>query len=139
MTPMEAKLKHLELIQGVVNRLASDSFRMKGWSVVLIAALFVLMAREDRTDLAPIGFLPIVVFWALDGYFLWRERLFRALYDHVRSLDECAIDFTMDIQRFKTAWKRGWIGATLSVTLVLFHGALALAIVLFITFTCCEV
>lgn len=45
---MEAKLKHLELIQGVVNRLASDSFRMKGWSVVLIAALFALMARENR-------------------------------------------------------------------------------------------
>ena len=136
---MEAKLKHLELIQGVVNRLASDSFRMKGWSVVLIAALFVLMARENRIDLAPIGFLPIVTFWALDGYFLWQERLFRALYDHVRSLDECAIDFSMDIRKFKTKWKRSWIGAMLSLTLVLFHGTLAIAVVLFIIFSCCEI
>ena len=37
---MESKLKHLELIQGVINRLGSDSFRMKGWTVVLVAAVF---------------------------------------------------------------------------------------------------
>lgn len=28
--PMDRKIKHLEFIQGVINRLASDSFRMKG-------------------------------------------------------------------------------------------------------------
>ena len=39
---MDAKLKHLELIQGVVNRLAADSFRIKGWAVVLVV-------RENRT------------------------------------------------------------------------------------------
>ena len=36
--PVDRKIKHLEFIQGVINRLASDSFRMKGWSVVLVAA-----------------------------------------------------------------------------------------------------
>ena len=29
---MDAKFKHLEFIQGVVNRLATDSFRLKGWA-----------------------------------------------------------------------------------------------------------
>ncbi len=33
---MEAKLKHLEFMQGVINRLATDSFRVKGWVVVLV-------------------------------------------------------------------------------------------------------
>ena len=28
---MEKKLKHLEFIQGVINRLAANSFQMKGW------------------------------------------------------------------------------------------------------------
>ena len=37
---MENKQKHLELIQGVINRLSSNSFLLKGWSVVLISALF---------------------------------------------------------------------------------------------------
>ena len=27
-------------------------------------------------------------FWFLDSYFLWQERLFRTLYDHVRTLKE---------------------------------------------------
>ncbi len=45
---MDAKLKHLELIQGVVNRLATDSARMKGWSVMLVAALCILLARGGR-------------------------------------------------------------------------------------------
>ena len=125
---MELKLKHLEFIQGVINRLASDSFRLKGWSVVLVAALLVLLAREGRIDLASIGLAPVLFFWGLDGYFLWQERLFRALYDHVRLLNEDDIDFSMDIRPFKTDRARTWLGATLSRTLIVFYGALALAI-----------
>ena len=45
---MEAKLKHLEFIQGIVNRLATDSFRLKGWTVVLVSAVVVLLARTGR-------------------------------------------------------------------------------------------
>jgi len=37
---MEKKLKHLEMLQGVINRMANNSFLLKGWSVVLISALF---------------------------------------------------------------------------------------------------
>ena len=129
---MESKLKHLEFIQGVVNRLASDSFRIKGWSVVLIAALFVLLAREDRVDFLFIGLVPVLFFWGLDGYFLWQERLFRALYDHVRGLNERAVDFSMDTSAFRTGWNRTWIGATLSVTLILFYGALVAALAVLI-------
>ena len=127
---MESRLKHLEFIQGVVNRLASDSFRIKGWSVVLVAALLVLLAREGRPDFLYIGLVPVLFFWGLDGYFLWQERLFRALYDHVRGLDEKAVDFSMDTRPFRTGYSRTWLGATLSVTLVLFYGALIAAIVL---------
>ena len=97
----EAKLKHLEFIQGVINRLATDSFRMKGWAVVLVlvSALLVVLAKEGRVEFAYIGFVPALVFWGLDGYFLWQERLFRDLYDHVRVLDEADIDFSMDTSR----------------------------------------
>ena len=127
---MESKLKHLEFIQGVVNRLASDSFRIKGWSVVLVAALFVLLAREGRVDFLFIGLVPVFFFWGLDGYFLWQERLFRALYDHIRGLNEREVDFSMDTSAFRTGWNRTWLGATLSVTLILFYGALIAAIIL---------
>ncbi len=122
--PIEAKLKHLEFIQRVIDRLATDSFRMKGWAVVLVSALLVLLAREGRVEFAYIGFVPVLVFWGLDGYFLRQERLFRDLYDHVRVLDEPDIDFSMGTNAFR----RNWMGATFSRTLFPFYIALALSV-----------
>ena len=55
---MEQKLKHLEFIQGVINRLATNSFQMKGWSVVLVAAILVLLVRENRLAVAYIALHP---------------------------------------------------------------------------------
>ena len=121
---MEAKLKHLEFIQGVINRLATDSFRMKGWAVVVVSALLVLLAREGRIEFAYIGFVPVLVFSGLDGYFLRQERLFRDLYDHVRVQDESKVDFSMAT----TGFKRSWLGAIFSRTLSPFYIALALAV-----------
>lgn len=118
---MESKLKHLELIQGVINRLASDSFRMKGWTIVLVAALLVLLARQDALDAAYIAIVPILAFWGLDGYFLWKERLFRAHYDHVRGLAAGHIDFGMDTRPYGGNFRHRWVGAVLSRTLFFFY------------------
>ena len=122
------KIKHLEFIQGVINRLASDSFRMKGWCVVLVAALFVLLAREGQIEFIVVALVPVLFFWGLDGYFLWQERPFRALYDHVRTLEEDKIDFSMNVSPFKTGRPRTWPSATFSRTLLFFYGALAAAV-----------
>ena len=121
---MEARLKHLEFIQGVVNRLAANSFRLKGWTVVLVSAGVVLLVREGHPDVAPAIMGPVAVFWGLDGYFLWQERLFRALYDHVRQIDGDGTDFSMDIRPFKTSRERTWLCATFSRTLVAFYGSM---------------
>ena len=125
---MERKLKHLEMIQGVVNRLASNSFRIKGWTVVIVPALIAVLALEDKIESAHIAFVPVLLFWGLDGYFLWQERLFRTLFDHVRSMDESAIDFSMDTSSLRSDRKRTWLGATFSITLLLFYAALVIAI-----------
>ena len=125
---MENKIKHLELIQGVINRLAINSFQLKGWTVVLVAAILVLLARENRLDAACIALAPIVVFWGLDGYFLWQERLYRALYDDVRVRDCAKVDFCMDVRRFRVGYKRSWVGATLSRTLLSFYIVLTIII-----------
>ena len=121
---MQQKLKHLEFIQGVINRLATNSFQMKGWSVVLVAAILVLLARENRLEAAYIALAPILIFWALDAYFLWQERLYRALYDHVRTLEDAQVDFSMNVTPFRTGYRHHWLGATLSRTLVFFYGGL---------------
>jgi hypothetical protein len=101
---------------------------LKGWSVVLVSALFALAAPESRPAFVYLAYIPAVVFWGLDGYFLWQERLYRALYDHVRILDEAAIDFSMDTSRFRSGPGRTWVEAVLSRTLIAFHGVLIAAV-----------
>jgi hypothetical protein len=126
---MDQKLKHLELIQGVINRLSTNSFQLKGWSGALVSALFALAAPQSRADFVYLAYVPAFVFWGLDGYFLWQERLYRALYDHVRQKSNDEIDFSMDTSSFKKSSMCGWPGAVLSRTLLAFYGALMVAVV----------
>jgi len=126
---MEAKLKHLVLIQGVIDRMASNSFRLKGWSVVLVSAILVLTAREGSGEAALIGLVPALVFWGLDAYFLRQERLYRALYDHVRVLDPHEIDFSMQTDTF-TGRRLTWHSSFFSRTLFSFYLAVLVAVVL---------
>ena len=123
---MSHKITHLQLIQGVINRLAGNSFLVKGWSVSLVSALFALAATKTDELFIFLAYFPVVSFWFLDGYFLYQERLFRDLYNKVRELDEGEIDYSMDTREFN----RGWIGATFSNTLCLFHGAILGAVIL---------
>ena len=125
---MENKRIHLEMIQGVVNRLAQDSFQLKGWSVVLVSALFALAANSSNQYFVSLAYFPAIAFWVLDGYFLWQERLFRALYDKVRGLHEDDIDFAMNTAELKAA-NKSWGDAILSKTLLIFHGTVIGAIV----------
>lgn len=120
------KIKHLEMIQGIVNRLASNSFSLKGWSVAIVTALFALSAPDSNELFVQLAFFPAVIFWLLDGYYLWQERLFRKLYDAVREEEEAKIDFSMRTEPF--LGKTSWLDATLSKTLIPFHGAIVGAI-----------
>ena len=43
---MENKVAHLEMIQRVIARMASNSFLIKRWSVTLVVALFALAAAD---------------------------------------------------------------------------------------------
>ena len=131
----EQKHKHLELIQGVINRLSTNSFLLKGWSVVLVSALFALAAPDSRVAFVYLAYIPSIIFWGLDGFFLWQEQLFRKLYDRVRVLPEGEIDFSMDTSIITGDARPTWEGATLSKTLIPFHGVLIFAVVVVMVIT----
>jgi len=130
---VERKLKHLEFIQGVINRLSTNSFLLKGWSVVLVSALFALSANNANVRFIMLAYIPAIVFWGLDGYFLSTERNYRRHYEHVRTKDPKDIDFSMDTGDVQSGFNE-WVSATLSKTLIPFHGALigAIIVVMFI-------
>lgn len=122
------KRSHLEMIQGVINRLSQNSFLLKGWSVVLVSALIALAAKDSNIIFILLAYLPAFAFWHLDGYFLWQEKLFRALYDYVRNIKEEEIDFSMNTSIVKDEVD-SWSKVTLSPTLSIFHGVILLAII----------
>ncbi len=130
---VERKLKHLEFIQGVINRLSTNSFLLKGWSVVLVSALFALSANSSNVRFILLAYIPAIIFWGLDGYFLSQERIYRKHYDRVRMKENDNIDFSMDTRDIQCGFNE-WALATLSKTLLPFHGALigAIIVVMFI-------
>lgn len=79
------KIKHLEFIQTIIARMANNSFLIKGWSVTIAAAFFALAARDSDQIFSVLAIFPIFVFWYLDAYYLRQERLFRQLYNKVRT------------------------------------------------------
>jgi len=126
---MDKKIKHLELIQGVINRMASNSFLLKGWSVVLVSALFALAAKDSFIYFVYLAYFPAAAFWVLDAYYLWQERLFRKLYDKVRGMNESDVDFSMNTSSFQKDVSN-WFFVALSKTMLIFHGIIIATILI---------
>lgn len=126
---MDKKLHHLGFIQTTIDRMASNLFLLKGWTITLIAALFALAAKDSNQAYFLIAYFPAAMFWVLDGYFLSQERRFRSLYDHVRNLDESEIDFSMDTRPFAKVKGNTWVEAFFSKTLLIYYGALVATMV----------
>ena len=122
----ETRIAHLQMIQAVITRMAGNSFRVKGWTIILVAALFALAAVDANRFFLYVAYLPAVMFWALDAYFLRQERLFRRLYDQVREAGDENVDFSMNTHPFNagTTWSVAW-----SRTLFLFHGTITATII----------
>lgn len=126
---MEKKLKHLEIVQNVIGRMANNSFFIKGWCITLVSALLALESQNTNTKLITVTLLPLIMFWVLDAYFLKREHLFRKLYEEVCLTKETEISFSMDTSAVKNK-ANSFPKILFSRTLVLFYGTILLAIIL---------
>lgn len=116
------RTKHLEFIQNAISRMASNSFLLKGWTVIIAAALFALAAKDSNQRFALLALFPSLAFWGLDAYYLRQERLFRRLYDELRKLSDEKYDkaepFSMSTKNhsrkvaswFRTLWAPPVIG-----------------------------
>jgi hypothetical protein len=122
------RIKHLELIQSVVSRLANEAALIRGWALTVAAAIDGFAVRSLNWRIAAVGLLPTVVFWGLNAYYLRAERQFRAFYDRVRLADKSVEPFAMN-GRDEPADSH--IATALSSTLRYFYGAMvAVALVL---------
>lgn len=125
------RLEHLKMIQAIITRMGQNSFSLKGWSVGLLSALLGFAAADSNIKFALIAYIPAVVFWMLDAYYLHQERLFRKLYDAVRK-GELPADFSMNTKPV-AAQVVGVPQVGLSRTLLPFYGVI-LVVCLIATF-----
>ena len=73
--------KHLEIMQGVIQRMAENSRSCKVWCITLVSAVLVLVARTEEPQHALIALAPAVLLCLLDAFYLALERNFRRSYD----------------------------------------------------------
>lgn len=130
---MSNKIKHLEMVQDVIKRMASNSFTLKGWTVTLVSAIFALSKLDTDKSFALFVFVPIITFWLLDSYYLYQERLYRQLYKEVAAKTEDNIDFSLNADRddFKKE-KNNYPCTLFSTTEILFYIPLAALTALFL-------
>jgi hypothetical protein len=81
-----------------------------------------------------VAYLPVLMFWWLDAYFLRQERLFRELFDQVRTngkeeadfsmktspKEESAVDSQFKVAKSKTlGWFYGWLFVAVTITVLI--------------------
>ena len=93
---MDNKLKHLEFIQNVIVRMNNESIQLKTWTILLVVGVLTLAEKQGSWFIILCALLPTGLFWVLNRNVLKTERLYRKLYDIVRTKDEKDIDFSMN-------------------------------------------
>ena len=128
----EYMLKEIDIIQDIIKRMGFNSFMIKGWAITLIVVTLLLKGTEYQVGIA---FIPLLVFWFLDAYFLWQERMYRKLYEWVihNRLKTDEYLFDMNAYRFKDKVQSGF-RIMFSITLGWFYGSIAVLIVIYLVF-----
>lgn len=126
---IENKIAHLEMIQGVINRMAANSFALKSLAVTIATAIIALASTQTNHTpyFSYAGLLPVALFWIMDAKYLRLERLYRGLYDHIRLGDDFE-SFSMNVTQFKSE-----VSSTLRISfswsVIWFYAAVAIALI----------
>ena len=78
---------YLGILQGVINRMASNSAGCKTWCITLVSAITVVIADKSNSSYVWVALVPISLFLFLDAYYLGLEQRFRDSYnDFIKKL-----------------------------------------------------
>ncbi|KQS72224.1 hypothetical protein ASG39_00040 [Rhizobium sp. Leaf371] len=100
----DAKIKHLEMIQSVIARLANSNSAHKNYCITLVTAVCGLATTLHRPYMALLAIVPVMIFAILDAQYLRLEQRYRTLYEQVRSEPvTVAPDFRLSVANVKGA------------------------------------
>jgi hypothetical protein len=120
--PSEARRKHLEFLQAVINRQAGNSFLLKGWSLTVAGLIYGYAAKQNAWQVAAAGVAVFAAFWWLDAFYLRQERLFRCLYDRARVPASPVELFSMDTRPYQVEARVAWPQVLFSPALRVLYG-----------------
>lgn len=95
----ENKINHLNMIQNTIIRMNNNSFKLKGWTISLIVAVYAVIGQNNKA--VAITIIPVAMFWILDSYYLKLEKEYRLLYDEIRKKKDNEIEFEMNVGNSK--------------------------------------
>ena len=126
----EYMLKEIDIIQDIIKRMAFNSFMIKGWAITLVVVTLLLKGTEKYQ--VWLAFIPLLVFWFLDAYFLWQERMYRKLYKWVinNRMNTEEYLFDMNAYRFKNE-VQSIPRIMFSITLGWFYGSIAILVIIY--------
>jgi hypothetical protein len=129
-TSADDKRKHLEFAQGVINRMASNSFLFKGWSITIIAAISAFATKDSNPVLMIVPIVSTVLFWSVDAYYLMLERAFRDVYNEIADKPDSDVDYKLTPKKVTTsAWLKVMFTRPI---LYLFYGLVLLMLILLV-------
>lgn len=124
----EEKIKHLEFIQTIITRMANNSFMIKGWTITILTAIFLLANKDTNSSFVFVALIPTIFFFFLDAYYLQIERKYRKLYDLVisdNSVKSMSLKVFPSSREDKTTYKQ----TLFSKTIITFYVGLIVALV----------
>lgn len=122
----EYKVKNLEMIQGIISRMANNSFMLKGWSVTLDIGIFSLNYKTIEKGFFVLLYIVIIIFWGLDSYYLKLERQYRCVYK--MCLNDEIDRFDLNIKRENVEKKVRFYQCLFSPTELIYYFSLALTL-----------
>ena len=104
----EFRIKYLEFVQCVINRMNKCSFIIKAWGMTFISAFYGVVLSHDATSFRGNKLLFAIVIlcllWCSDSYYLYLEKGYRGLYDAVIG-NKLSRDFDMSIPNDARGYK----------------------------------
>ena len=133
MTDDPQRVEHLKLVQGVINRMASNSMQMKTWAVSLVTAAFVFsgVSAGPHWLVGVGGCIPVIFFWTMDARYLHLEKCYIKLYDAVAagaSVKPFELNYRPYVATVDSVWCVAW-----SWSVCRFYGALLTVMLALVT------
>ena len=124
----ELRVKHLEILQGLISRMAGYGASFKSYCITLVTAVIGFAFTLHRPAVVALALLPVVAFAVADAQYLRVERRFRGLFNLVRQEGwDTVPSFEINLQQ---APAEAYLSAATSWSIVWFYAPLAVGVLL---------